>query len=204
MIEARHKPFWLKFFDIYTAYMLKKHFYKVDIQGHIESNEHAVLIIGNHFSWWDGFFTYYLNRKTFRKKFHVMMLEEQLAPRPFLNKIGAFSIKKNMPSLMESLNYAASLLRSPEHLLLMFPQGEIQSMHTQKLLFEKGILSILKKAESPVDMYFMSNLIDYFSRKKPSLNIYLKKASTADYQNISELQQAYNDFYLDCISKQKE
>ena len=123
MIRARHIPFWLKFFNFYSNYMIKRHFHEVKIYGDTEQKDHAVMIIGNHFSWWDGFFVYYLNRMRFNKRFHVMMLEEQLSGRSFLNKAGAFSIRKNARSLIESLDYAASLLESPENLLLMFPQG---------------------------------------------------------------------------------
>ena len=130
------------------------------------------------------------------------MLEEQLKNRMFLNKAGAFSIKKNSRNIVESLKYASEILSNDHHLLLMFPQGEIQSQHITTFSFEKGIETIYKKADKPFHILFTANLIEYYSKRKPSLDVYFKLLDEA-FVNTSQLQEAYNTFFAACIVHQK-
>ncbi len=74
------------------------------------------------------------------------MLEEQLRKHMYLNKAGGFSVRKGSRSIVESLGYTAELLNDKNNLVLMFPQGRIESMHKQDFVFEKGIEYVLKKA----------------------------------------------------------
>ena len=53
-----------------------------------------VLLISNHISWWDGFWAMYINLKVLKRKFHFMMLEEQLRKYWFFNYTGGFSVNK--------------------------------------------------------------------------------------------------------------
>jgi 1-acyl-sn-glycerol-3-phosphate acyltransferase len=53
-----------------------------------------VLLLANHFSWWDGFLLYYINQKVFRKQFHVMVIEETVQKVGFFKYMGAFSVNK--------------------------------------------------------------------------------------------------------------
>ncbi len=84
MIPARHNTLYRKFFEWYISFMLWRNFDKVSISSDVKPKNTSMLVIGNHFSWWDGLFVGHANRKLFKKKFHVMMLEEQLRPRMFL------------------------------------------------------------------------------------------------------------------------
>ena len=182
--------------------MLKRHFHKVHLEHDPSSYDGPVLLIGNHFSWWDGFIGYFLSFTVFRKRFHVMMLEEQLEKRMFLNKGGAFSVRKSSRSAAESLAYSSEILTGRDNLLLLFPQGRIQTLYTKDFVFERGIERILSHLSEPPVVYFMVNLVDYFSRPKPSLFI-----RTMRYQGevtVSGMQEAYNRFFSECVSKQAE
>ena len=99
MIEANHRWFYVWFIRVYTAVNLRLNFRKIIIEGDtVVPEDKPLLLVGNHFSWWDGFFAYYLNYTLWRRKFHVMMLEEQLEKRMFLNKVGAYSVKRGSRS----------------------------------------------------------------------------------------------------------
>jgi 1-acyl-sn-glycerol-3-phosphate acyltransferase len=202
MIKARHIPFFVRFFNWYSRRMMKSHFREIryhDKPAHIKK---AVLVISNHFSWWDGFFIVHYNNIFFKKKFHVMMLEDQLSNRLFLNKAGAFSIKKNSRSALKSLQYAGQLLSHSANLLLMFPQGEIQSQHNCNFRFEKGIESILKYSSDAPEILFVANLTEYYSHKKPSLDVYFR-IFDKPFESSEQLQHAYNSFFQDCLNRQK-
>ncbi|MFC2112998.1 lysophospholipid acyltransferase family protein [Bacteroidota bacterium] len=181
---------------------LKNHFRQVYIEHIHQSYQSPVLLIGNHFSWWDGFIGYYLNFTIFKKRYHVMMLEEQLEKRMFLSKVGAFSVNKSSRSITESLSYSSEILSNRDNLLLLFPQGKIETIYTRSFVFERGIEKILTGLPETPIVYFMVNLVDYFSKEKPSLFIRTEKFDgDLTRENI---QDSYNRFYDNCVSKQVE
>lgn len=201
MIKARHIPFFVRFFSRYSKNGLKRHFHSVEFECSLNTAGRPVLMIGNHFSWWDGFIAYRLNDLFLHKKFHVMMLEEQLAPRLFLNKAGAFSIKRGSRSVIESLNYASSLLHEPENLVVVFPQGTITSLHRRPVRFEKGTERIIAGASEKLIIIFYVALPDWFSEQKPCLTVRVTEYPATD-RSASALEEAYNRFFNECISKQ--
>ncbi len=182
--------------------MLRKHFQDVLLKGEFYDRGLPVLLTGNHFSWWDGFIAYFINMKVFRRKFHIMMLEEQLAGRSFLNKAGAFSIKKGGRSVVESLEYTAGLLQSGNNLVVLYPQGEFQSQYTRPVIFEKGIRNIAVKLSGEFQLVFYAALLDYFSHKKPTLTIYYREMPRHLASEPSLLQSEYNGFISECSSQQ--
>ena len=201
MIKARHKPFYDWFFKWYSRVMLHFYFREMEIHSDVEDDGNAVLVIGNHFSWWDGFIMVGVNNRLWQRYFNVMMLEEQLQNRMFLNKAGAFSIKKGDRSLIESLTYAGELLSDSQNLVLMFPQGEIQTKYTRRFEFEKGVETILKKSQGKPQVVFSAALIDYFSWKQPRLDVYLQKFSYETIPSTPELQDAYNRFFEEAVQQ---
>jgi 1-acyl-sn-glycerol-3-phosphate acyltransferase len=200
ILKARHHVFIYPFFMRYAVFITKKYFKKVNIIGNINNSALPVLLIANHMSWWDGFWAAYLNETLFKRKFHFMMLEEQLRKYWFFNHAGGYSVKKKSASMLETLNYTSQLLKSSENMVLVFPQGEIQSMHQQTIVFEKGIERILRGKENVVQVIFAYNMVDYFSQKKPSLNIYLNEYKSGF--DLYSLETSYNQFYRACVEMQ--
>lgn len=182
--------------------MLKKHFQGIHAEIEDFHIEKSVLLIANHFSWWDGFIGNYLSYKYYHKKFHVMMLKEQLARRMFLNKAGAFSIDQSSRSVVESLQYSAEILSLDKNLLMMFPQGKIESLYHSHFQFAKGVERILETCDPLPEIIFNINLVDYFSNPSPTLFI-----RTKNYQgelSAKEIEKAFNQFHAECISLQNE
>ena len=202
MIKANHKPFFVWFFKLYSKYMIKRHFHTVLWKSEVTRKNKPVLLIGNHFSWWDGFIANYINHKIFQKKFHVMMLEEQLQNRMFLNKAGAYSIRKNSRSAIEALNYTRELLEHTENLVTVYPQGKFYSVYKFPFAFETGMDSILKNTGSELQIVFYAALVDYFSHRKPVLTLGIKEYG-GDSQ-IKNIEQAYNDFFEKLVYEQDE
>jgi 1-acyl-sn-glycerol-3-phosphate acyltransferase len=186
---------------MYSVIKIRRHFKEINIIGKIEKKNLPVLLIANHISWWDGFWAVYLNQKIFKRRFHFMMLEDQLRKYWFFNYSGGYSVKKNSKSVIETLHYTSELLTEKNNIVLIFPQGEIQSMHRQKFSFEKGVEKIIGNQPNPVQIIFMVSLVDYFSSSKPGLYLYLKEFSLKE-SGIENMQQCYNDFYGECIEKQ--
>jgi 1-acyl-sn-glycerol-3-phosphate acyltransferase len=202
MIRAAHHRLYLWFFGTFIRLMMRMHFRKVSVHGSVKAEGKSLLLMGNHFSWWDGFFALHISKKVFKRKLYVMMLEDQLNERPFLRRMGAFSIKKNSRSAVESLQYASSLLADPGNVVLLFPQGKFQSHHQHPLSFEKGWLRIPQKAKGPFQVVFMAYLTDYFSNPRPELSIYLANFNPSDNYDNQDFEDAYNAFLHHCIQQQ--
>ncbi|MFO7575569.1 MAG: lysophospholipid acyltransferase family protein [Bacteroidales bacterium] len=203
MIEANHRRFFVWFIKVYTSVNLRLSFRKVVVEGDtVVPADKPLLLIGNHFSWWDGFFAYYLNDILWRRKFHVMMLEEQLQTRLFLNKVGAYSVRRGSRSVIDSLNYTSRLLKTPGNLVVIYPQGEISSLYTYPVRFERGIDRIIRSAGPGITVLFYVALVDWFSSKKPSLTFRLRKFEYVGTPGHDELEEAFNRLIADSIAAQ--
>ena len=162
----------------------------------------ATLVLMNHFSFNDGPMMHFLCRKVLKKAFKVMVLEEQMKNFKALKYIGCFSVNKKSRSLVESLDYAASLLSNPKNMLGIFPQGGVFSLHLERIHFEQGLDRILKKKEKPIQVVFAVVLLDFLAGFKPKANVYLMNYSGV--QHPKELEDAYNQFYQSCRQAQRK
>ncbi len=130
----------------------------------------GLLILPNHFSWWDGFFMYHLLFPMSNRKVHLMMLERQLRRYWYFRHIGAFSINPGAAaSVIESLEYTAGILNDSSRLAIIYPQGEIQSQFSRSIKLYPGFASALKKTEKPVTVLPVFFAVDWFEHKKPEI-----------------------------------
>jgi 1-acyl-sn-glycerol-3-phosphate acyltransferase len=200
IVKSKHHFIIYPYFRIYTIVKIWMNFHRVVISGEFKDKKLPLLIISNHMSWWDGIWVMYLNIKLLKRKFHFMMLEEQIGKFPILNKVGGYSVRKRSRTIIETLNYTNELLSDKKNMVLLFPQGEIQSVYTQKIKFEKGLERILNDSAGRIQIIFLANLIDYFSEEKPTLFIYFMEY--ADPESSMEIvEKEYNSFYSGCIAE---
>lgn len=180
IIKARHHWFYYPFFKMYARLMTRMDFREVNYhaewgEASVDESPLPVFMIGNHFSWWDGFIALNINQRYFRKKFHIMMLEEQLRDRMFLNKAGAYSLNRGHRSMVETFSYTGELLSDPGNMVVMYPQGRICSVYDRPLKFERGWYRIIERLGQPVQVVFYHALVDYFNHRKPQMNIFVHK-----------------------------
>ncbi|OFX62134.1 MAG: hypothetical protein A2066_02745 [Bacteroidetes bacterium GWB2_41_8] len=203
MIKARHNALSFWFFRTFYTLRRKMHFRKMTIVSGVDVPENlSVLLLQNHFSWWDGYWSYWLSRNIFRRKFHVMMDEQNLLKHMFLNRIGVFSVQKNSRDLLNSLAYSSDLLKDPKNLLTIYPTGAMLSQHEQIVTFQRGTDKIIKGEPKDFSIVLAVFLIDYFGFARPEIRIYLEKYSGE--RTGEALEKAYREFYQSCIAKQTE
>lgn len=201
MIKPAHNKIYERFFDMYFTYILKHNFRKISIEGDFIPDDRSILLVPNHFSWWDGFFAWKLNTKLLKKKFYLMMLERELAKRLFFTKLGAFSISYTSKEMIKSLRFATEVLKEPNNLLVFYPQGKLFSQHHKALKFQRGIEWIVKQSKN-FRLLMCVNLIDYYAYPKPSLTIYLQEYRYLTDFNLSHFQLSYNLFLERSIQNQ--
>jgi 1-acyl-sn-glycerol-3-phosphate acyltransferase len=189
------------FFGWYISRSIKRHFYRVNFNKVTLHPGKATLLVANHYSWWDGFIFYHLNKVLFRKKLHVMVLEETLKNWPFMRYLGAFSIKKGAKDMSASLSYAADILEQPGNLLLLFPQGKLYSNFIADIHFQKGLDVILEKASAGFQCLLAAGFTENFAQKKPSVSVYLKVLNGPDITRAA-VSQAYQEHYNESKKRQ--
>mgnify|MGYP004701944419 CR=1 FL=1 len=194
MIKARKQSLPLWFFTTYFKILQKIFFRSVGFNLTNQIPEGPVLLLQNHFSWWDGYWSYFIAEKILKRRFYVMMLEAQLKKRMFLTRTGAFSINPEGRNMLTSMRYAADLLKKPENVVTIYPQGRIQSNYVDHLIFEKGAETILRLAGQTVGVVFAAAHIGFGSHVRPKIVVFLKFEGNKNY-TTNELESAYNDFY---------
>lgn len=202
MMKANYHPLSLWFYSSYFRFLQKIFFRKISVIGdHSFAENQSVLLLQNHFSLYDGYWSMYLCHKVFKRRFHVMMLEEQMANRKFLTRCGVFSVRKNSRELLESLNYAAELLQNHRNVVTIYPSGEIISHHRQNFPFQKGFARLAGDPNN-CSIAFAVVLVDHFSLARPEIRIYIQNYS--GQKTAKEIENAYHLFYQSCILKQTE
>ncbi|GGB11568.1 MULTISPECIES: 1-acyl-sn-glycerol-3-phosphate acyltransferase [Mucilaginibacter] len=196
MIRNKENFFMNRIVHYYIKWIVGKTFHELLFNDIVIDKNKSVLLIGNHFSFWDGLILYCVNDKLLKKKLHVMILEETARNERFLKYVGAFSVKKDSKSIIQSLDYAAGLLTDPVNLVLMFPQGKLYANFVTGIHFEKGVMRIIEKANGNFQLVFASTFIQYFKHKKATATVYLKnEPENYTGKSISKLQEAYQRHY---------
>lgn len=201
MIEARHNILIDSFFKTFIFWKIKRNFHEIIINGDFKSSHKPMLFVANHVSWWDGFWVLKLNSMIFKKKIHVMMLESQLKKNPILKFSGAFSINPGSKSVVETLKYSLKVLESQNNMVVMYPQGVISSLYSNRVEFKDGGDFLVKKLGEKVDVVMGSFFVEYLSNPMPTLYCYLERFDAKD--GIS-LEDSFNRFYSNSLDKQRK
>ncbi len=190
MIPQRSNNLVKKLFAPYLAYRLRKAFNVLKHDQVEIMPGHSILLLCNHFSWWDGFFAGHLTQTCLHRDFHIMMQEDHIEKRLFFNFLGGFSINRKSKEVVKSLQYAAQLLDNPKNLVTVFPQGELISNHTKEINIERGIDYIVKKIKGDCQIIYYSAFIEYFESLKPSVYFHFLDCGTNhdfDYETVKSL-----------------
>ncbi len=153
----------------------------------------SYLLLCNHLSFWDGFWAAYLVSETLNSQaplrgFYPMILKKQLQKNGWLRYFGCFSVSPFGNTTRESIAFAADKLNTPGQVVVLFPQGNLESQHVRHIeLKTNGIAEILKKTEGDVQILWSSNLTEYFESLKPSVHFHLLNCGTRADLDIDSL-----------------
>jgi hypothetical protein len=152
-----------------------------------------LLIVSNHSTWWDGFALRAVQRKLRPDApVYTVMLERELARRPFFRRIGALGIEPgNLASVRSMLRRVEHLTRQREDsVILFFPQGRIWPSIRRPLGFLPGIELLLRQLPDwlllPVGLH-----LEPLNSARPTLfmNCGAVHSSTAGALEAAEIEQ---------------
>ncbi|PWS30782.1 1-acyl-sn-glycerol-3-phosphate acyltransferase [Pedobacter paludis] len=202
MYQPRKNTIIYNFFSWYIQYIIKKDFSLFSYDKIELKEDSSILVLANHFSWWDGFFLFYINKKVFKKTFHVLVNADNYKKVFFLKYLGAFAAENKGKDVLDTLNYAGNLLNDSQNLVLVFPQGKLYSNHVKSINFEKGVMQMINSSQKKINIVFSSTFIDYFGKRKASAYTYLQNWETEEYVSLQLLKSAYNKHYENSVIKQ--
>jgi 1-acyl-sn-glycerol-3-phosphate acyltransferase len=187
----------------YVKWIVNRHFHELRFDPLEVDPNKSILLIANHFSFWDSLILYIVCYKSIKKKFYVMVREDTTVQLKYLKYGGAFSVNKHSRDMLQSLDYAAELLNDPQNLVLIFPQGKLYSNFINDIHFEKGISKIIAKAEGKFQLLFAATFVQYLKHKNATATVYLK-AVPGEGKNFEELKNAYQKHYDNAKLQQTE
>lgn len=208
IIRARPlSPYAFRLISWAIRQVLRRNFKKLYLNKVILLPEHSYLVMSNHFSFWDGFLAFYLCNELIRKQIsdgglYVMVLEKQLQKNWWLRYSGAFSVSPGKSSVSESLAYAQEILNVPGNILLMYPQGNLESIYVRHINLKEGILEIIPGVKGKCQLIWCTTLIDYFESLKPSIYFNVLPCGTNETFNFSDLSGQINEFHQSAIKSQ--
>lgn len=179
----------------YARFITRRNFKAINFNEVAVASNRSVLLIANHFSAWDTIILDQVNQKLFRKKFHVMVLEDTLRKQPILKYAGAFSVDKSSRDMIASLDYAAQLLHDPQNLVLIYPQGKLYSNMVSEVIFESGVVRIMQHAGDKFQLLMAATFVENFEHFKATANVHIKAENAQNFSDIEQLQSAYQQHY---------
>lgn len=202
MIKADHAKWAELIFDPYLKRLFKKSFWDFRVINELPEIDKtkSLLITPNHFSWWDGFFVYWLNKNILSKKLFVMMLEEQLKRYWFFQKVGCYSIDlNNNRKMITSLKYTIELLSAPDNLVTIYPQGEIQPYDIKNITLKSGIEFLAKHSKTEFQVLPIAFRIHHTNERLPVVYVRFGKILTS--KEISQHPVIFNEEFTENINK---
>jgi len=125
----------------------------------------------------------------------------------WLQNLGCFSIEPGKISALESMQYAIQVLNTPGNILLIFPQGKLESSHIRNIEMEKGLAYLMKKTQSPYQIIWNSNITEYFESINPTLYMKLYDLGPGEEIHFEDLKPKIDAFHqksLDSLIRKKE
>lgn len=200
-------PFFFRLVSWFIDRTIKRSFNKVEKPEVHLLPGHSYLLMCNHFSFWDGIFAFYICNHGIRKhqpqgRLYIMSLEKQMKKNPWLRYAGSFSVSPGTTSVAESIRYAAEILNTPGNILLMYPQGQLESLYVRKIKIQEGIGEIIPAVKGKCQLIWSSNLIEYMESLKPSLYFKILDCGTNAIFNFAALKETINLHHYARIKEQ--
>lgn len=189
-----------------VSWFLRRRFNKLIINPIQLNPNHSYLLMCNHFSFLDGMLAFHLCRKSGLmhadfKGLYFMLLKKQMEMKPWLKYLGGFSVDPGKGTIGRSLNYAAEVLSTPGNILLMFPQGNLESIHVRNIEIKEGINAIVPNIKGNCQLIWCSTIIEFFESLQPSAYFNLLDCGTQQDFDFDEIKHKINTFHKAALNK---
>ena len=151
----RISPLLLRWFTWYSRRYLRRHFHSLriscaglppDVRGL------PLVVYSNHASWWDALVCLVLKDQFFPERNAFTPIDAAMLERyGFFRKLGFFGVEqRSRRGAIQFLRTAGNILREPESLLAITPQGRFADARQRPVRFEAGLGHLAARAERAV------------------------------------------------------
>jgi 1-acyl-sn-glycerol-3-phosphate acyltransferase len=193
VIAPRKRPWFRSWFSGHAVGRMRATFASVEIFGlsHLRDalKNGPVVVVSNHVAWWDPLVTLVLTEQIVRCDSYALMDATNLKKLPFFGLVGAIGVDLTHPSDgAAAILYTARLLKSPNQLVWIYPQGRERPPTVRPLGFRGGSAEIARVAKAhtvPIALRY-----EFMEVEKPRLLIHIG-APIAPERNVARATEAH-------------
>jgi len=184
MPEVRHSPLTWRLFDLGFSLFRSRHLLPTRFGGSWPTPRpgRAIVLVGNHISWWDGFLLREIQRHLRPgAPFHTVVVAEQLGRHPMLRRLGGVPVTPSAPSSVLAMLRTLGRLRArdPETVFGYFPQGRIWPSSRRPLSLRRGIEAVARIV-APAEIVPVSIHIEPLVSTRPTPFVWLGEPLAAE------------------------
>ena len=171
-MPTRWSPLALHLFYLFLRPFMRRRLAGIYLHGLPQAvpENHAVFLVANHVSWWDGFLLREVHRRCVGDRpLYTVMLEAQLRRFPFFRWMGAIGMTPEEPaSLLRVVRFLKAERQQQSALwVAFFPQGRIWPAWRRPLGFQPG-LQLFTDAVRPAVVLAVGLHLEPLNQTKPS------------------------------------
>lgn len=171
-VRAPH-PWFSRWFGRYAANRLRKHFHRVRLlkEGYLTVPRHLPLVIyGNHPSWWDPLVALAVKPVFFPGRNAYAPIDAAMLERYGLFKsLGFFGVERDsLRGVASFLDQAETILRRPDTLLFLTPQGRFADVRERPVRLQRGIAHLAARVPETVFLPLAMEIV-FWEESKPEL-----------------------------------
>lgn len=204
IIKAKPLPhFFFRILGLIAAAVFRTRCKRLEINAVKLKPGHSYILMCNHFSFWDGFWAFYVCNRVFLKKgmnkLYIMSVKKQMEKNKWLRYMGSFSIEPGKRSIKESFDYAAEVLSEPGNLLLFYPQGNLETCYIRYIKFDEGLYEIVPQIKGDCQLIWSTTMIEYFESLNPTITTTMLDCGTNHDFDFDGLKLKVNKFHIKTI-----
>jgi 1-acyl-sn-glycerol-3-phosphate acyltransferase len=159
----------LGWFTWYSRRYLRRHFHSLRVarESWPQKNLHLpVVIYSNHAAWWDALVGLVIKSEFFSERAAFAPIDaDQLERYKFFRKLGFFGVEQKTPrGAVQFLRTAENILREPNSLLVVTPQGRFADVRERPVRFEAGLGHLATRVERAIFLPMATEFIFWEER----------------------------------------
>ena len=163
----------IRWFTWYSRRYIRRHFHSVRISraGLPPASKLPLVIYSNHASWWDPLLGLVLRSEFFPERtLFAPMDAAMLARYRMFARLGFFGVEQHRRrGAARFLRTSETILREPNHLLALTPQGRFADVRERPVCFESGLGHLAARVERALFVPFVAEYVFWEERLPETL-----------------------------------
>ena len=158
------------------------------------STKLPIIIIANHFSWWDGFLIRSVKEYfCCNRQFSFFMGAEQFQTRRWMRWLGAIPMDANRPaSVLKAIRKVSQLRREKGSKLFFFhyPEGQLIRPWSKQNHWRRGVELVLKNFQ-PAECWILAQQLEFGSSPRAAAFLHLKRLGPTEEVSVTGLRKSW-------------